>query len=56
MGQGFLPICKEDMEKVLPRLAEVYGVDLSDERVIWSNPDDEDQEMKPITPQNVHQR
>ena len=30
------------------------GVDLSDERVIWSNPDDEDQEMKPITPHNVN--
>ena len=40
--------CKEDMEKVLPRLAEVYGVDLSDERVIWSNPDDEFQDMRPI--------
>ena len=48
--------CKDDMIKVLPRLSEIYGVDLSDERVIWSNPDDEDQEMKPITPQNVHQR
>ena len=46
--------CKEDMVKVLPRLSEVYGVDLSDERVIWSNPDDEDQEMKPITPHNLN--
>ena len=27
---------------------------LSDERVIWSNPDDEDQEMKPITPHNLN--
>lgn len=48
--------CKEDMVKVLPRLAEVYGVNLSDEKVIWSNPDDEDQEMKPITPNNTHSR
>lgn len=32
--------CKDDMEKVLPRLSEVYGVNLSDVRVIWENPDD----------------
>lgn len=48
--------CKEDMVKVLPRLADVYGVNLSDEKVIWSNPDDEDQEMKPITPHNTQSR
>ena len=42
--------CKEDMQKVLPRLSEVYGVELSDERVIWSNPDDESAEMKPLAP------
>jgi hypothetical protein len=48
--------CKEDMEKVLPRLAEVYGVDLSNERVIWSNPDDELQDMRPITPNQTQQR
>ena len=42
--------CKEDMQKVLPRLSEVYGVELGDERVIWSNPDDESAEMKPLTP------
>ena len=46
--------CKEDMVKVLPRLSEIYGVDLSDERVVWSNPDDEDQEMNPISPHNVN--
>lgn len=48
--------CKEDMQKVLPRLAEVYGVDLSDERVLWSNPDDELQDMRPITPNQTQQR
>ena len=42
--------CKEDMQKVLPSLAEVYGVNLSDERVIWSNPDDETADAKPINP------
>lgn len=45
--------CKEDMQKVLPKLSEVYGVDLSDERVIWENPDDEYADAKPITP--IHQ-
>ncbi|MBN6068425.1 hypothetical protein HYE54_06575 [Aggregatibacter actinomycetemcomitans] len=42
--------CKEDMQKVLPKLSEVYGVNLSDERVIWSNPDDETADAKPIAP------
>lgn len=42
--------CKEDMAQVLPKLSEIYGVDLSDERVIWENPDDELAEAKPITP------
>lgn len=40
--------CKKDIEQVLPKLSEVYGVDLSDSRVVWSNPDDEDAQMKPI--------
>ena len=45
--------CKEDMQQVLPRLEDVYGVNLSEERVIWSNPDDEHEDMKPITPNNT---
>jgi len=48
--------CKEDMQQVLPRLADVYGVNLSDERVLWSNPDDEHEDMKPITPHNTRHR
>jgi len=40
--------CQKDMQAVLPKLSEVYGVDLSGTRVLWSNPDDEDAEMKPI--------
>lgn len=40
--------CKKDIALVLPKLSEVYGVDLSDSRVVWSNPDDEDAQMKPI--------
>lgn len=42
--------CKEDMQQVLPKLSEVYGVNLSDERVIWENPDDRLMDAKPITP------
>lgn len=48
--------CKEDMAKVLPKLSEIYGVDLSDERVIWENPDDEHAEAKPITPLHTQKR
>lgn len=45
--------CQEDMKQVLPKLEEIYGVNLSEERVIWSNPDDEQQDMKPVTPLNA---
>jgi len=39
--------CKEDINKVLPSLQEIYGIQLSDERVIWQNPDDQDRDAKP---------
>lgn len=42
--------CKADINKVLPILSDVYGVNLSNERVLWENPDDELDEAKPITP------
>lgn len=42
--------CKEDMQKVLPKLSEIYGVNLSEERVIWENPDDELADAKPVAP------
>lgn len=44
------------MAQVLPKLSEIYGVDLSDERVIWENPDDEHAEAKPITPLHTQKR
>ncbi|WP_233705902.1 hypothetical protein [Helicobacter felis] len=47
--------CRADMDLVLPKLSEVYGVDLSQERVIWENPDDLDKEARPLNP-NQHQR
>jgi len=31
--------CQNDLETLLPRLQEIYGVQLSDKRVLWSNPD-----------------
>ncbi|WML88732.1 hypothetical protein [Thiothrix subterranea] len=42
--------CKKDMDQVLPKLSEIYGVNLSKERVIWENPDDEKMDAKPISP------
>lgn len=42
--------CKEDMQQVLPKLSEVYGVKLSEARVIWENPDDEYADAKPVNP------
>lgn len=48
--------CKKDINQVLPKLSEVYGVDLSDSRVVWSNPDDEDAEMKPIPSQTMNSK
>lgn len=46
--------CKSDMQQVLPKLSEIYGVNLSKERVIWENPDDERLDAKPINP--IHSR
>ncbi|HCE4573865.1 hypothetical protein P3719_23220 [Vibrio parahaemolyticus] len=43
--------CQKDIQQVLPKLTDIYGVDLSEERVLWSNPDNEDAEMKPIPSQ-----
>ena len=32
--------CKKDLNQLLPKLEEVYGIKLSNERVIWENPDE----------------
>jgi len=47
--------CQKDMQFVLPKLTEVYGVDLSDASVLWRNPDDEGAEMKPVPVQQTNQ-
>lgn len=38
--------CKKDVDRVLPTLQSVYGIELSDRRVIWENPDDLDRTAK----------
>jgi hypothetical protein len=39
--------CKKDIATVLPRLQSVYGIQLSNNRVIWENPDDVDADARP---------
>jgi len=39
--------CKKDIDTVLPRLQSIYGIQLSTERVLWENPDDQDSDAKP---------
>lgn len=39
--------CRQDIEQVVPTLQSVYGISLSDHRVIWENPDDRDQDARP---------
>ncbi|WP_407833157.1 hypothetical protein [Vibrio rotiferianus] len=33
--------CKEDIEAILPKLQEIYGIELSEKKVLWENPDRE---------------
>lgn len=40
--------CKTDIDKVLPLLQDVYGIDLSDERVLWQNPDKISKSARPM--------
>jgi hypothetical protein len=40
--------CKKDIGAVLPRLEEIYGVQLSNQRVVWSNPDDLDRTARAV--------
>ncbi len=39
--------CKNDINKVLPALQDAYGIKLSNQRVIWKNPDDKYMDAKP---------
>lgn len=31
--------CKDDIDELLPKLQDVYGIELSNKKVIWENPD-----------------
>lgn len=48
--------CKTDIDQVLPLLQEIYGIDLSDERVLWQNPDKLSREARPIDNGNSEKR
>lgn len=39
--------CRKDIDQVLPTLQSVYGISLSDRRVIWENPDELDHQARP---------
>ena len=40
--------CKKDLNQLLPKLEDVYGIKLSNERVIWENPDEIGKEAKDL--------
>ena len=48
--------CEADIGAVLPRIEDVYGVKLDEERVIWRNPDDVDADHRPTPKGGSRQR
>lgn len=42
--------CKKDIDKILPMLQQIYGVQLSNRRVLWENPVPESHTARPLTP------
>ena len=40
--------CKQDLNEVLPMLQEIYGITLSNERVLWDNPDRLSHDARPL--------
>jgi hypothetical protein len=41
-------MCRKDISKVIPKLQDIYGVRLSDERVVWENPERISMSSRPI--------
>ena len=39
--------CEKDIVPVMATLQDAYGISLSDKRMIWVNPDDQDQDARP---------
>ncbi len=48
--------CKKDIDTVLPNLQSIYGIQLSDRRVSWENPDDIDYDARPRPETNEEQK
>ena len=48
--------CKSDIDQVLPTLQGIYGVELSDARILWQNPDRASRSAKPMDMGNKEQR
>lgn len=40
--------CSKDIDEIMPMLQEIYGIDLSNERILWENPDRIDRTARPI--------
>ena len=40
--------CAKDIDQVVPMLQEIYGIELSNERVTWENPDRIDRTARPL--------
>ncbi|MEA5029350.1 MAG: hypothetical protein VB056_10760 [Sphaerochaeta associata] len=40
--------CKSDIDSILPLLTDIYGVELSEERILWQNPERISSTAKPI--------
>lgn len=45
--------CKQDLNQVLPMLEQVYGITLSNERVLWDNPDRFSKDARPLDDQEA---
>lgn len=45
--------CKQELNQVLPMLQHVYGITLSNERVLWDNPDRLSRDARPLDDQEA---
>jgi hypothetical protein len=46
--------CKQDIDQVLPLMQKIYGIDLSNERIRWENPDRLSRDARPLDDQENH--
>lgn len=44
--------CRVDIDDVVPKLNEIYGIDLGDERILWENPDRISRSARPLDDRN----